>query len=113
MGKNSEEKELKKNESEKVFNEFAQKLKDYMGDNKKRAGFMVLIDEGEDGEPTAILGFLRGMDSIIVPAISKMMEDNKEIEKVVKRASSFHTFLRDPQAAIDNMLKEALSRLRD
>lgn len=110
MGKNSEE---KKNESQKVFNEFAQKLKDYMGDNKKRAGFMVLIDEGEDGEPTAILGFLRGMDSTIVPAIAQMMEENKEIEKVVKRASRFHTFLHNPKAAIDNMLKEALSRLRD
>ena len=42
-----------------------------------------------------------------------MMEENKGIEKTVKRASSFFTFLRDPQAAIDNMLKEALSRLRD
>lgn len=110
MGKNSEE---KKNKSEKVFHEFAQKLKDYIGDNKKRAGFMVLIDEGEDGEPTAILGFLRGVDSTIVPAISKIMEEDKEIEKVVKRASRFHTFLHDPQAAFDKMIKEAISRLRD
>ncbi len=110
MGKNSEE---KKNKSEKVFNEFAQKLMDYMGDNKKRAGFMVLIDEGEDGEPAAILGFLRGMDSTIVPAISKMMEENKEIEKVVKRASRFHTFLHNPKAAFDEMVSDILNKIRD
>lgn len=104
---------LKNNKTEEQIKEVTSKVKDFVGDNEKRAGIIILVDKSGENDEACVGAVLAGKESLLIPTISKTMLVNENFETAINRAVEFNRFLNDPKKAVRTMLADLLSSIDD